>query len=180
MDPQPGLRLSSLTVTFAPRPGLPALTALSGLDLVCDAGSVTAVTPEPLPEMKLRDAADWTRIVEAMEKVAHVPGGTAWMAMHDAAYRVAAKTGTVQVAAMSQDEDVATKQSTLPEHLRDHALFIAFAPADAPKIALAVLVEHAGGGGGAIAAPIARKVMDAWLLPQLQPRPPATQTAGPP
>ena len=130
-------------------------------------GSVTAVIPEPLPPMKLREAADWAHIVNAMETVAHVPGGTAYRSMHDAPYRVAAKTGTVQVAAMAQDEEVAAKQDTLPEHLRDHALFIAFAPAEEPKIALAVLVEHAGGGGGAIAAPIARKVMDAWLLPQL-------------
>ncbi|MND08748.1 Penicillin-binding protein A [compost metagenome] len=60
----------------------------------------------------------------------------------------------------------------MAEHLRDHALFIAFAPAEAPRIALAVLVEHAGGGGGAVAAPIARQVMDAWLLPPaLAPRP---------
>jgi penicillin-binding protein 2 len=141
-------------------------------------GTVTAVRPEPLPELKLRDPADWARIVQAMEAVAHEPGGTAYRAMHDAKYRVAAKTGTVQVAALAQDEEVAPKQEDVPEHLRDHALFIAFAPSDAPKIALAVLVEHAGGGGGAIAAPIARQVMDAWLLPQLQP--PATQTAGPP
>jgi penicillin-binding protein 2 len=135
-------------------------------------GSVTAVAPEPLPPMKLRDPADWAHIVNAMQTVAHVPGGTAYRAMHDAAYRVAAKTGTVQVAAMAQDEEVARKQEDIPEHLRDHALFIAFAPAEAPKIALAVLVEHAGGGGGAIAAPIARQVMDAWLLP------PGAQTAA--
>lgn len=128
-------------------------------------GTVTAVAPEPLPPIRLRDPADLERIVDAMEVVAHVPGGTAYRAMHDAAYRVAAKTGTVQVAALSQDEDVAPKQEDIAEHLRDHALFIAFAPSDAPKIALAVLVEHAGGGGGAIAAPIARQVMDAWLVP---------------
>ena len=137
-------------------------------------GTVSAVPPQPLSPMKLRDNADWERIVDAMETVAHVPGGTAYRAMNDAAYRVAAKTGTVQVAAMAQDELVAQKQQDVPEHLRDHALFIAFAPADAPKIAIAVLVEHAGGGGGAIAAPIARQVMDAWLLPR------AAAAAGPP
>lgn len=140
-------------------------------------GTVTAVAPEPLPHTKLRDERDWHPIIEAMEAVAHVPGGTAYRAMHDAKYRVAAKTGTVQVAALSQDDLVAVKQDTLPEHLRDHALFVAFAPADKPRIALAVLVEHAGGGGGAIAAPIARQVMDAWLLPQLAPAP---APAGPP
>jgi penicillin-binding protein 2 len=137
-------------------------------------GAVTPVPPEALPPIGLR-AADWDRVVAAMEVVAHVPGGTAYGAFHDAAYRVAAKTGTVQVAALAQDEEVAPKQEDVAEHLRDHALFIAFAPADQPKIALAVLVEHAGGGGGKIAAPIARQVMDTWLLP-----PAAPVTAGPP
>jgi penicillin-binding protein 2 len=51
----------------------------------------------------------------------------------------------------------------LPKHLLDHALFIAFAPVDDPRIAVAVIAEH-GGGGSKTAAPIARKVMDAWLL----------------
>lgn len=128
-------------------------------------GELVPVEPEPLAPIQLRDPADWERVVRAMEQVAHLPGGTAYMAYHTAPYRVAAKTGTVQVASMSQDETEAPKQEDLAVHLRDHALFVAFAPADAPKIALAVLVEHAGGGGGAIAAPIARKVMDAWLLP---------------
>lgn len=128
-------------------------------------GTVTRVRPEPLPPIELRDARDWNHIVDAMEAVAHRPGGTAYRIGHDAPYRIAAKTGTVQVAALSQEEEVAPKQETLAEHLRDHALFIAFAPAEAPKIAIAVLAEHAGGGGGAIAAPIARQVMDAYLLP---------------
>jgi penicillin-binding protein 2 len=134
-------------------------------------GTVTAVVPEPLPPLKLRDSADWDYVIKAMETVAHVPGGTAYGSMHDAPYRVAAKTGTVQVAALAQEDEVAVKQDTLPEHLRDHALFVAFAPSDKPRIALAVLVEHAGGGGGKIAAPIARQVMDAWLIP------PGAQTA---
>lgn len=128
-------------------------------------GVLTPVVPEPLPPIELKDSGDWSRVVRAMEVVAHQPGGTAYMAFHTAPYRVAAKTGTVQVAALSQDEDVAPKQEDIAVHLRDHALFVAFAPTDAPRIAIAVLVEHAGGGGGAIAAPIARQVMDTWLLP---------------
>jgi penicillin-binding protein 2 len=139
-------------------------------------GAITRVAPEPLPPVSLRDASDWEWVVRAMERVAHEPGGTAYGSMHTAPYRIAAKTGTVQVAALAQDEEVAPKQEDVPEHLRDHALFIAFAPADAPKIALVVLVEHAGGGGGAIAAPIARQVMDAWLVPPGQ----AQAKAGPP
>jgi penicillin-binding protein 2 len=141
-------------------------------------GRVTPVAPEPLPPIVLHDPADWQWVVRAMERVAHEPGGTAYGSMHDAAYRIAAKTGTVQVAALAQDEEIAPKQEDVAEHLRDHALFIAFAPAEAPKIALAVLVEHAGGGGGRIAAPIARQVMDAWLLPQ--DRAPAPAPSPPP
>ena len=127
-------------------------------------GTVTAIAPEPLPQIEMRDPRDWERIVHAMELVAQEPGGTAYRIGHDAPYRIAAKTGTVQVAALAQDEELAPKQNEVAEHLRDHALFIAFAPAEAPRIAISVLVEHAGGGGGAIAAPIAREVMDAYLL----------------
>jgi penicillin-binding protein 2 len=141
-------------------------------------GAITPAVPEPLPPVAVRDTADWEWVVRAMERVAHEPGGTAYGSMHDAPYRIAAKTGTVQVAALAQDEEVAPKQEDVAEHLRDHALFIAFAPTDAPKIALVVLVEHAGGGGGRIAAPIARQVMDAWLLPAA-PAPRPAQAAPP-
>jgi penicillin-binding protein 2 len=55
------------------------------------------------------------------------------------------------------------QSSAIDERLRDHALFTAFAPVKDPKIAIAVLVENAGWGGG-VAAPIARKVFDEWLL----------------
>ena len=61
------------------------------------------------------------------------------------------------------DEDI------INEFNRKHAWFIAFAPADAPEIALSVLVEN-GGGGSSVAAPIAREVIDAYLLPQLAAR----------
>ena len=142
-------------------------------------GAVTPVRPEALPPIRLRDAGAWERIINAMEDVAHEAGGTAFGAFHDAPYQIAAKTGTVQVAALSQDENVAPKQDSIPEELRDHALFIAFAPPDNPKIALALLVEHAGGGGGHIAAPIARQVLDAYLVPRTLP-PPANAKMGPP
>lgn len=129
-------------------------------------GAVTAVRPEALAPIRLRDAGAWERIIHSMEDVAHEAGGTAFGAFHDAPYQIAAKTGTVQVAALAQDEEVAAKQDTVAEELRDHALFIAFAPPNNPKIAMALLVEHAGGGGGHIAAPIARQVLDAYLIPR--------------
>ena len=76
-------------------------------------------------------------------------------------YLIAGKTGTAQV--VSRRGDAAINPRNLPMHLRHRALFIAFAPADAPTIAIAVAIEG-GGYGAATAAPIARKVFDAWLL----------------
>ena len=91
------------------------------------------------------------------------PGGTAYGIGRTSPYRIAGKTGTVQVVAMRQDEVEARSLESTPEHLRDHALFVAFAPIDDPQIAVAVLAEHSGHGGSA-AAPVARAVMDAFLL----------------
>ena len=74
---------------------------------------------------------------------------------------VAAKTGTAQVFSLGQGQKY--NAASISERLRDHALFVAFAPADQPKIAIAVLVEN-GGHGGSAAAPIARRIFDAYLL----------------
>jgi penicillin-binding protein 2 len=74
---------------------------------------------------------------------------------------VAGKTGTTQVVALDRVKDL--EDDEIPIRWRDHALFAAFAPADSPEIAIAVLVEHAGAGGGAVAAPIARKVLDRYF-----------------
>jgi penicillin-binding protein 2 len=89
------------------------------------------------------------------------PGGTASVAGAGAEYLIAGKTGTAQVFSMKKNERY--DASRVSRRLRDHALFIAFAPADKPRIALAVLVEN-GGHGGSTAAPIARKVFDYYLL----------------
>jgi penicillin-binding protein 2 len=87
--------------------------------------------------------------------------GTGARAFAGAGYASAGKTGTAQVVALKQGEKYS--EATVAEHLRDHALFIAFAPVENPRIALAVLVENAGFGARA-AAPIARKVLDYYLL----------------
>ena len=89
------------------------------------------------------------------------PGGTAVYASLGAPYQIAGKTGTAQVVAMKQGEKYDAKN--VDERLRDHAWFIAYAPAEKPQIALAVLAENGGHGGG-VAAPIARKVLDYYLL----------------
>lgn len=89
------------------------------------------------------------------------PGGTASRASAGAEYTIAGKTGTAQVVGIKQNQRYI--ESRVAERNRDHALFIAFAPAENPKIALGILVEN-GGHGGSVAAPIARQVMDFYLL----------------
>ncbi|KRT53818.1 penicillin-binding protein 2 [endosymbiont of Ridgeia piscesae] len=102
----------------------------------------------------------WQQITQAMTDVVQGPRGTA-RRIRNKKYRIAGKTGTAQVFSVGQDEEYDEK--TVAKRKRDHALFIAFAPAETPKIAVAVIVEN-GSHGGSVAAPIARKVMDQYLL----------------
>ncbi|PTR15541.1 MULTISPECIES: penicillin-binding protein 2 [unclassified Nitrosospira] len=104
------------------------------------------------------------------------PGGTAALAGAGAGYTFAGKTGTSQVVGIKQGEKYV--ESKVQDRHRDHALFITYAPAENPKIALSVLVEN-GGHGGAAAAPIARVVMDYYLLgklPEAEAAKPVAQT----
>jgi Cell division protein FtsI/penicillin-binding protein 2 len=97
------------------------------------------------------------------------PGGTMAQAGAGATYPIAAKTGTAQVVGMKQGEKYDEKR--LKQEHWDHALLIAFAPADDPKLALAILVEN-GKHGGSTAGPIAREVFDYYLMgkkPALKP-----------
>jgi len=105
----------------------------------------------------------WDRAINGMIGVTSPPRGTARGSAAGAPYKIAGKTGTAQVFSVGQTEKYDEK--TIEERLRDHALFVAFAPADAPRIALSVLVENGRSGSGT-AAPVARKVMDAYLLPE--------------
>ncbi len=99
------------------------------------------------------------------------PGGTAASIGAGASYTIAAKTGTAQVVGVKQGEKY--NASAIDERHRDHALFVAYAPADAPRIALSVIVEN-GGHGGSAAGPIARQVMDYFLLGK-SPSPPVAE-----
>jgi penicillin-binding protein 2 len=124
-------------------------------------------TPKPrIPVlMKPIDIAtdeEWGVVYDGMVGAVS-PGGTAYAAGVAAKYKFAGKTGTAQVFTIKQTEN--TRAKILEERKRDHAWFIAYAPADDPQIAISVLVEN-GGFGAAAAAPIARKVLDAYLLPE--------------
>jgi penicillin-binding protein 2 len=98
-------------------------------------------------------------IKRAMVGVTSDVSGTAFTIFRNAPYTVGGKTGTAQVVGLKGQKYNA---SAIPERLRDNALFIAFAPADHPRIALALVAENAGWGAG-VAAPIAKKVLDYYL-----------------
>ncbi|MBI1423373.1 MAG: penicillin-binding protein 2 [Gammaproteobacteria bacterium] len=132
---------------------------------IVEPGDDKLVVHEAAPQRvtKMDDPQNWQTVINAMTQVVSGIHGTARSISRDLKYKIAGKTGTAQVYGIKQDEEGEDDLTKIPKKLRDHALFIAFAPADAPKIAVAVVVEH-GGHGGSIAAPIARKVMDAYLL----------------
>lgn len=117
--------------------------------------------PEVVGTVPIVKQSNWDYVIQSMKRVVHSNRGTARRIGKTAKYKIAGKTGTAQVYGIKQDEKY--DKENLEDHLRDHALFIAFAPVDNPKIAVAVIVENGESGGG-VAAPIARKVMDAYLL----------------
>ncbi len=116
--------------------------------------------PQHYPVLDNIPKSDWQTIIDAMIAVVHGPRGTARRLARGIDYHIAGKTGTAQVFTVKQDEEYKAKE--VQKKLRDHALFIAFAPAEAPRIAIAVLAENAGHGGSA-AAPVARQIMDAYF-----------------
>jgi penicillin-binding protein 2 len=119
------------------------------------------VDPEPVPDIELRDPRYWKAAINGMEQVLHGARGTARKVGDTMKYRGAGKSGTAQVVAIKQGERY--DSGKLAERHRDHALFVAFAPVDNPQIAVAVMVENGESGSG-VAAPVAKQVMDAWLL----------------
>jgi len=142
--------------------------------LASDRALVEFDPPRPMPRVQGPAADDWERMIDSMEDVVHRgnkgygQNGTAWAYIgRNIAYRMAGKSGTAQVVEIKQGEEYDAEE--LDEYNRKHAWFIAFAPADDPQIAVSVLVEN-GGGGSSVAAPVAREVLDAYLLPQLAAR----------
>jgi penicillin-binding protein 2 len=123
--------------------------------------AVTSREVQPEPPLTAVTADQWSVIVEGLE-LATGPGGTAAAATAGSPYKIAGKTGSAQVFTIGQNEKYNEKQ--VSERMLDHALFISFAPAEDPKLAVAVFVEN-GKHGGSTAAPIARKIFDAYLLP---------------
>jgi len=123
-------------------------------------GTIEYEAPRPLPPVPDQEPAQWAAIIEGMHGVMHGPRGTARAVGLNAPYQMAGKSGTAQVFTVGQKEKYIAKD--VAERRRDHALFIAFAPLEAPRIAVAVVIEN-GESGSKVAAPIARAVMDAYL-----------------
>ncbi len=123
-------------------------------------GDVVEIDPVPLATLPEIDPRHWQRIREAMIGVIEHDRGTARRPLGQTPYRVAGKTGTAQVISVAQGEEYDAE--ALDERLRDHGLFIAFAPADNPAIAVAVVVENGGSGSG-LPAEAARRILDAYL-----------------
>ena len=130
--------------------------------------------PAPLAPVAGPAPDDWERTAAAMEAVVHRgdfgygQNGTAWYYIgRGIGYRMAGKSGTAQVVEIKQGREY--EEEELDEYSRKHAWFIAFAPVEDPAIAISVLVEN-GGGGSAVAAPVARDVLDSYLLPLLAAR----------
>lgn len=120
--------------------------------------------PSSFLDVPVRKSSNWRYVKKAMRNVVHSSRGTAQRIGWGSPYKIAGKTGTAQVFTVKQDEDY--EDLDVKKKLRDHALFVAWAPADDPQIVVAVIVEN-GGHGGSVAAPIAKQVMDAYLLPKL-------------
>ncbi|KGE02559.1 penicillin-binding protein 2 [Pseudohaliea rubra] len=115
----------------------------------------------PAPARVIEAAPEtWDAIHEGMRAVVHGERGTAKLIARGLPYTMAGKTGTAQVIGIAQGE--VYDEDEIAERHRNHGLFVAFAPLEAPTIAVAVIVEN--GGGSTAASPIARAVIDAWLL----------------
>ena len=120
----------------------------------------TIIAPEPLANVEIDDPFYWDNILNAMHAVLQSPSGTARASGLDAPYDMAGKSGTAQVFTVAQDQEY--NEEEIADRLRDHALFVSFAPLEEPEIAVAVVVEN-GSSGSRVAAPIARAVMDQYL-----------------
>lgn len=158
------LQLASATATLAMHGKRMRPRVVSALENP-NTNEIQHLPPIQDAAVEMVDPENWNEVISAMQDVAHHWRGTAYRIGKDSKYKIAGKTGTAQVFTVAQDEEY--KEDEIPRELKDHALFIAFAPVENPQIAVSVIVEH-GGHGGSTAAPIAKKVMDQYLLPKLE------------
>ena len=154
------LQLVSITATLST---YGRRTEPSMVSAIQDADEMNQLLIEPKPRepVPVSNIEHWKTVIKAMQEVVDNPHGTAHRLSYKLPYTIAGKTGTAQVFGLKEDEEY--KEEEISKKLRDHALFVAFAPVEDPQIAVAIIVEN-GGHGGSTAAPIVRKVMDQYLL----------------
>jgi penicillin-binding protein 2 len=150
------LQLAKATATLANRGKVITPRLVNTLETSGKTSLPTIETEKPLKLKK----ENITTIINAMVNVIHGRGGTAKRLSQGIHYKIAGKTGTAQVFTVKQNETY--NQHKLKKKFHDHALFVSFAPAFDPKIAVAVIVEH-GGHGGSTAAPMAGKIIRSFL-----------------
>ncbi|RLC59041.1 MAG: penicillin-binding protein 2 [Chloroflexi bacterium] len=155
------LQLANSTAAFASRGVRYRPHLVQSIEKIPDYNRIDAIS-QIVERYPMQREKNWQHVHEAMINVVHGLRGTAHYSIgRKIPYKVAGKTGTAQVFEIAQDAEY--EEENVIERLRDHALFISYAPADNPRIAVAVIVEN-GGHGSSVAAPIARQIMDAYLL----------------
>ena len=157
------LQLAHAAATIANRGQRFRPTLLRGFSNPDDT-AVEFKEPISLDPVGVIDDRQWERIISAMNAVLEGEQGTARATGIEAPFTMAGKSGTAQVFSVAQDQEYEAEE--LEERMRDHALFIAFAPLEDPQIAIAVVVEN-GESGSTTAAPIARTVMETYLRDRL-------------
>ncbi len=153
------LQLASATSILAMRGKSVQPHLLAGIEPSADGDMQVPEWPEK-KDVQLKREANWQHAIDGMVSVLHGLQGTARSSGLGLNFKMAGKTGTAQVFSIAQDEEY--DEETIAKKLRDHALFILFAPLENPEIVVAVIAEN-GGSGSSTAAPIARKIIDKWL-----------------
>ncbi len=154
------MQLATAAMTISNRGKWLAPRMLKGMG-VGQPAAIEVPFNKQLADVQLKQDGYWDYIIKSMINVVHARNGTARKIGKDINYTIAGKTGTAQVLGIKQDEEYDAEK--IAEKHRDHGLFMGFAPAESPTIALAVVVEN-GGGGSSAAAPVARKVFDAYIV----------------
>jgi len=155
------LQQAHFAAEIAERGQLVAVPRLVAATRVAGSNVIVPKAPQFEKPVDIATPEQWDVVADGMLEATSTPGGTAFATLAKSPFKIAGKTGTAQVFTIKQTEN--TRAKIQDERRRDHAWFIAFAPVEDPRIAVAVLVEN-GGFGGATAAPVGQKVLNAYLL----------------
>lgn len=166
------MQLAVATAVMVNRGGRPVPRLLNSIQ---DAGIELPAVVEQKPPVQLRNPEHWDVALDGMEKVVSSIKGTAHKAFRDAPYTSAGKTGTAQVRSIGQDEEYNAEE--IAERYRDNAMYVGYAPAENPEVVIVITAENVIGGGGSVAAPMARELLDFYFAAK---EPEATVAANAP